>query len=265
MLPGVLVLDALHFIKHAQGGVTEPALMRCVTPLEGHAFDVFVKFSWQQCSCAALARELVAGMLADHLRIPAGKAALVNVPEAVEDSIRYLQPALAARIRNSVAPAFGSIWLGDRYMLCTEVMGRDARLRDSAAELWAFDHLILNVDRNAKKPNCLTNGSEIAAIDHEKSLDCFGIGGLVPAPWEERWLPYAGHLFHGTVTSGGGSLDRLESAWADIGRTDFIEALIARVPKSWNAGDVCTEIGSYLFNLGVNVDAAFANLRKVLS
>src|SRR4030067_725836 len=52
----------------------------------------------------------------------------------------------------------------------------------TAAEIFAFDALIVNDDRRPVNPNCLLSGSSLAIYDHEMAFFSEGIIGWQP-PW----------------------------------------------------------------------------------
>ncbi|HEY2344501.1 MAG TPA: hypothetical protein VGH80_01310 [Xanthomonadaceae bacterium] len=254
------VLEAVRFDGDAQGGATIPSKMECLRP-NGQSADVFVKFSSVRCPVGGLAREVIGCLLAQSLDIAVGIPVLVSVHADLIEQVKSISPETGARMRNSASPAFGSISLGSGFSLCNATVTKP--LLQFAAEIWAFDQLTLNPDRNSAKPNCMTNGSRLVAIDHEKALEVVWVGGLVPAPWEDRWQPEAGHLFYNLLRGGGASLDRLEKTWRTIDESR-VRDFASNVPAAWQVNDVVSLIVEYLCSLHANLSAAFSNLKKVM-
>jgi hypothetical protein len=135
-------LVAMRYDDRAMDGATEPSKMACSRP-DGSPVDVFVKCSWAQCPPGGLAREVVAALLARELSISTATPAFVTAAVGLIDSIQGVCPEVAVRMRNSVCPMYGSIYVGPGFGLCTGVLPQDSVLRQKAFEIWAFDHLIL--------------------------------------------------------------------------------------------------------------------------
>lgn len=253
-------VEAERFDGDAQGGATIPTKMGCRRE-NGTHLDAFVKCSSPQCAPGGLAREIVGCLLAQKLGLICGSPVLVNLDPDLIEQIRSVSPSSSARMRGSVSPAFGSVALGSGFTLCNGIDFSNPTLRQTALEIWAFDQLVMNPDRNAKKPNCLVKGDVLAVIDHEKALVVYGIGGLVPAPWQQNWVPEKGHLFHDLVMGGPRNLDRLKEAWANISE-DEIDQIMSAVPRDWGAQDVIDSIRNYLLELRQNIETAFDNLQR---
>ncbi|MDC8013869.1 HipA family kinase [Tahibacter soli] len=260
-------VHAERFDHQAAHGRTEPLFLSC-RRASGESIDVVAKFTWAHCTRGGLTREVIASLLLQDLGIPAATPLLVEFDDFLADSLQLIgQPQLAARVRSSVTPAYGSKVLGTGYALCTEDSATGS-LGRQAADAWAFDQLILNPDRRPTKPNCLTNGMQIALIDHELALDVVGIGILVPAPWATP-LTFLGseseHVFERAIKGRGFDLGELEQRWRGIGE-ERIRGYAACVPAAWNDGtETLKEIVEYLAALQMNLSAAFDRLRKVLS
>jgi hypothetical protein len=243
----------------AQGGATEPLKMGCKTSEQAWV-DVYVKCTSPQCPPGGLVRDLVGSLLARTLGLDVGIPVLVSVPLELIEAIKMSTPAIGARLSNSVVPSFGSTSLGGGYQLVQLPLPQSNAVRVQAAELWAFDQLICNPDRNLQKPNCLIKGEKLALIDHEKALDVTFLGFLSPAPWDEGWLPDRDHLVHDALLGAALPLERLKEAWFAL-TEGGIRSLCSLVPQSWN-GDVAGEICQYLVNLQANLQPAFNKLER---
>jgi hypothetical protein len=192
-----------------------------------------------------------------------GRPVLVDLPTDLVAEIRRAAPGAGIRMMESVKPAFGSVSLGTGFTLCRPPLPEDDNVSQSALAIWVFDQLTMNPDRNLRKPNCMINGNKLAAIDHEKALVTFGVGGFVPAPWDEKWQPEFQHLFHEHVMSGKGSLELTKQSWSSLNGS-IVDELLGAVPASWQAGESVQEMRRYMSALFENLDAAFKNLAGVL-
>lgn len=256
------LLKAIAFRQEAVGGATLPVVMQCVDA-RGSTSEVYVKFSWQQCPPAGLVRELFGAFVARDLGLLCASPALVEIPDELRDLIDCENRPLAHRMATSVIPAFGSQSLGAGYRLCHA--GAIPSLSSAhAAEVWAFDQLVLNPDRNQRKPNCLTSGTDIALIDHEKALNLDGVGTILcPAPWQALLPSAHDHIFFEVARNSGVTLDRLQNAWNDV--LNNVSLYHLSIPATWNCATLTSEICEYLKQLGENLAAAFRNLREITS
>ena len=244
-------------------GATAPLLVRCRWP-SGVMQDVIAKFSWEQCPPQGRARELVGCLLAHRVGLTAGSPVFVRLNADMLVEYEYAQPTTAGRIRRSVVPGFGSVLIPQHSTMAVHPGGVPATLIGQATEIWAFDELILNVDRNKHKPNCLTDGTRIAVIDHEKALVCQGRGFLFLEPWQETWKPLESHLFYDAVLAGRSSIDKLHQEWSTVSEAD-IAGIANAVQISWGVKSTVDKIVAYLYELRLNLDSAFANLKKVIA
>lgn len=255
-------LVATEFLGEVQGGATIPSKMAC-RRVDGSRVEVYVKCSSVDCGKEGLARDLVGCLLALRLGMRVGEPVLVDVPPELIRLVKEYSPSAAARMSNSVRPFFGSISLGEGCVLCQGVQADAAAgLVRSAAEVWAFDQVFLNVDRNERKPNCLIKGDALAVIDHEKALNVNGMGFLFQPPWDSKWQPDGCHLFSNCRGGRNGDLDRFKSAFVELGRKNGISEIMGLVPSEWVDQRFMEEVSGYLLALYENVDAVFFNLDK---
>lgn len=258
----LIELTAERFDHQAKGGATLPIVMSC-RALDGSLYDVFVKCSSAQCSVGALVREVVGGLLAQHVGINVPMIALVKIPQDLLDQIKGVSPDVAIRLAESVQPAAGSVYLGPSFRICGNAAPIiELDLADAAGEIWAFDQLTVNPDRNRVKPNCLTDGRSLAAIDHEKSLNVYGMGFLFLPPWDKSWTPDVNHLFHDVVTASGVKKEKLQEQWAAVSE-QVIAEIFSKIPVEWEEEEVKKSVHEYLVSLNHQMDAALTNLSKV--
>ncbi len=156
-------------------------------------------------------------MVAADLDLPVPEPFLVQLNrEFIETWTDAEVQALALR---SIAIGFGSKKLPNGFSTWPTDKTIPPHLRTTAAEILAFDALILNDDRRPGNPNCLSNGTSIAIIDHELSFMIEGVIGRRP-PWEVGSLEHLqrprAHLFSDDLRGRGTNLDRFVGAWESI-------------------------------------------------
>lgn len=132
---------------------------------------------------AAALRELLAAFIGMEMDIP------VAEPVAIEITLQTAEltekPDLKQRILNSIGLNFGTRYLGIGFQTFALLSSFPHKLERQAQDLLAFDLLIQNPDRTRKKPNMLTNGTDLVAFDHEFA---FSFDKILFAPvnlWEQ--------------------------------------------------------------------------------
>src|SRR5690606_10972704 len=89
------------------------------------------------------------------------------------------------RAGSSNSIAFGCEHLEGASVPPTGLQIADGRL-PQAAQIYAFDHILGNIDRRITKPNCLDNGARFIVIDHEMCFSLMLEGVLLNiSPWNE--------------------------------------------------------------------------------
>ena len=216
-------------------GRTKPCLVTC----EGAApadedIQLVVKFS---AGCHEkeknLAIEAIAALLAADLELPVPEPFLVVVDDVFIGSIDDLE--LKKLIHESNRVAFGSKVVPNGFAAWVKNGRIPAELTQVAAEVFIFDTIIINADRRPVNPNCLTNGGEIAIIDHELS---FGTEIFWKAPWHEEGFNISAsienHIFSPSFFEKRPTeLNRFKNAWKNLPSTRFQQYCDA-LPLEWN-------------------------------
>lgn len=115
--------------------------------------------------------------------------------EFTPDFLTTLAPPQLKQLRSVPAGLkIGSVFLEGNYTF-SPALGAKALADYDQETIYAFDNLILNVDRRIDKPNILLQGADIYLIDHEMTLE--GVRGALAQLGDQRWEHYsAGHLFY---------------------------------------------------------------------
>lgn len=226
-------ITALSVIHEMGTGRTRPTLVMCERD-DGSTLDAIVKCSSKTMQGVHdLAVEALCGMLAHDLSLPVPEFFAVEITQDFIDTVQSHNTREILELSDSIA--FGSLQLPSGYA----VWGRDQEvpksLCEAAAEIYAFDAVIVNGDKRPDNPNCLFSGSQLAIIDHEL---CFTHELFWKAPWmtdgfSTRRSPND-HIFaKPRLAQCPSNLDRFRSAWAkkdDVRVTSYFRAL----PPSWN-------------------------------
>jgi hypothetical protein len=127
-------------------------------------------------------RELMAAFIAMEMDIPVIEPAVVEIRHEFVNTVH--DPIVRKRLQDSIGLNFCSRYIPDYPTLTLAALPE--KLIPFAQEIFAFDLLIQNLDRTKSKPNMLTNGEEIIALDHEKAFG-FSFASIIPVPfniWE---------------------------------------------------------------------------------
>jgi len=256
---------ASRFIRTMSSGRNVPALLAC----DKH--EVIAKCSGCECGSLGLVREALAAMLARDLGLPVPEPCLVEISPEFIAALPVDETKLRDVMSASVNPAFGSTRLPDGFSLW--VADREIRdeMLEQAAEIFAFDALILNGDRRVVNPNCQARGAQFAIFDHELCLDAATVGSfLQPAPWQPGSLSAVmggpgEHLLFRGIRTRKPSLERLESSWSKL-TPAHVDAYESALPKSWlSQPESVTNALKYLKDLLDHLEPCFEEVRRVLA
>ena len=254
------------FVRRVAGPhATEPFILRCKSK-EG-LVDVFTKVAWAGCPVAGLASEVITNALALDLGFSVPQAVYVDYDDDFIDAVRMVEPIIAARMKNSVRPAFGTVKL-PHGLADAQAVPADVSTAE-LARIWAFDCITLNPDRRTGKPNCMTDGTRIYLIDHEKALYCQLLGSIVcPYPWVAGALRdgerRACHLFTAHIRGHQGALIELRDK-IDVLDDAVLDGYAGLLPATWTGHEEhASRAVAYLKLLRQNLDPTFSELYGAL-
>lgn len=259
-------VTAVRFDGRAQSGRTVPCRLTCEAA-DGAEVEVVAKLS-DGCDrkVTALVMEAIAAMLAADLDLPVPEPFLVTLePEFIAG---LPDETVADMARRSNPVAFGSKHLPPGYTSWPvgKAIPKDAIA--TAAEIFAFDALIVNDDRRPVNPNCLFSGASLAIYDHEMAFFSEGIIGWQP-PWVigslESFKQTRRHLFSEQLCGKPVNLDRLAGAWLAV-TDERLAAYRAALPDAWNsASQHADQALLYIGQVRDNIEAALQEVRRAIS
>jgi hypothetical protein len=259
-------VTAVRFDGRVQSGRTVPCRLTCEAA-DGAEVEVVAKLS-DGCDrkVTALVMEAIAAMLAADLDLPVPEPFLVTLePEFIAG---VPDETVADMARRSNPVAFGSKHLPPGYTSWPvgKAIPKDALA--TAAEIFAFDVLIVNDDRRPVNPNCLFSGSSLAIYDHEMAFFTEGIVGWQP-PWEisslDSFKQTRRHLFSEQLCGKEVNFDRFAGAWLTV-TNERLAAYRAALPDAWNAASQHADQAlMYIGQVRDNIEAALQEARRVIS
>ncbi len=178
----VLQLNAVRFIQPMKVGRTGPLLLGCEDAKNG-GHEVVIKLRGREMTPKSQLAELIAAQLAGDLGLDIPTPAVVDVPAELAAIIS--DPVVAAAVKASPGPNFGSLHLGTSFTIWPNGRTPIGPMRDQAALIFAFDALVQNPDRRTINPNLWARSDTIGVFDHEQAFAFLytTILGDPPKPW----------------------------------------------------------------------------------
>jgi hypothetical protein len=244
-------------------GRTKPCVFLCEAPGTGDdPFEVVVKLkAGIDQGATGSAAELLASLLARQLDVPVPEPMLVAVDPGLADGLT--DPTLCDHIRRSAGVNFGCRLLTGGYETWPVGKAIPVALRQTAAELFAFDVLIQNPDRRRNKPNLLWRGDELYAIDHEAAFSfVYDVLGMADTH-DVSSLPFLkDHVFFDQLRGREHDLSRFAGALDTVSDSRLNE-IMGAIPNEWQS----TGTASMRRHLGAaasSADQFVEQVRRVL-
>jgi hypothetical protein len=164
--PSIPTLQPIAVGKVKNSGGTHPIEMICKTS-KGPA-DYIVKL-WDSVELGlgrhGLVREIYGSLLASYFDFLTPEIALIDIGEDFPSS--QPNPEIKARLSRSLGLNFGSKYIHDAPIFNNPL---SPNRKSDAVRVFCFDMLIVNVDRNVRKPNVFQTSKGFILLDHEKAF-----------------------------------------------------------------------------------------------
>jgi|SRR5690625_3223215 len=163
----IAIYEALTFEREMIGGRNTPWLLTVKTEkgLTLYIAKFFVHRDIEQQN--ALSREIYTSVLARELGLSTPDFALITIDEVFKETLPdKLRKALE---RKHTKFAFGSKFIPGDHTYTPALLNQELAIYDIES-IFAFDVLVLNVDRRKKKPNILLGSDHYYLIDHEHTF-----------------------------------------------------------------------------------------------
>ena len=149
-------------------GYSRPARLTC-RRLSGEQIEVFVKFAGGvRDRYFGLCAEMLCSAIARYLGLLTPDPYIVNLSP---EFLAGVPPAAKDLVSRSLGLNFGTAAVGSGYGVIPTDPSLPRDLSKVAAEIFAFDILMQNFDRQRDNPNLLWNRKRIVLIDHESALN----------------------------------------------------------------------------------------------
>lgn len=243
-----------------KSGVSWPLAILChpinEQPIESFIVKLYsdVGLSDPNFGKRCLAKEIFAGFLGHIMGLSVPEMAIIDISN---DFITNIESPIEIRNKLNASPGFnfGSKEIEKSIFNFTEL---PRSLQNRAAEIFAFDLIIGNSDRNNNKHNLFQGKEDFIIFDHEKAFYYSNpalLLGQNPKFWEDpngNMATVRSHLFYNELKGKG---DRLNIS-------NFIENLsllseeilyniIEQIPNEWKSGELDL-IVNYLKDASLN-------------
>lgn len=237
-IPMVPYLNALTVEDEKASGRTRPIVMSCVSVDGVDAQQYVVKLRGAvELGVRALARELFAALLGHQLGLNVPEPAVVNISGQL--AMSSPNGEVRKRLGDSVGSNYGSCVITPVYgfsFLPDDQIG-------AAADVFAFDVLLMNYDRRSEKHNLFLNPSGFVVFDHEMAFPYADprmmIGG-VPEPWKLQRMDklFIGHLLYPWLKRKSNLVrfDGFVSRLRDMSN-DVLFEIASRIPPEWTCDE----------------------------
>jgi hypothetical protein len=261
-------LTATRFDRRITRGRTGPFLLEGERG-DGDTVEVIAKFTSEQLTIEGLIRETFGALLAADLGLPVPACYCVALTPDFVASVTASHPAYGATLAKAVPVGFGSAKLPPGFTAWMPQRGLPRTMRQTAAEIYAFDLLIQNPDRRPDNPNLQSRGEEFAIFDHEMALMTEGILCWTP-PWQVDSLAAAAprHVLFSELRGTQPDLSRLIGAWEAVDDSR-LQAYRAALPPEWTATAAAAQTADtgigFLVDLRSNVRLAMQEIMRTLA
>lgn len=180
--------EAIGFIKILEGGTTKPWLVNIYNNNSIESYVVKLYTNKHNLDNNSLIKEIISSELAKSFDIQTPDYALINF----SDSFISILPS---DIQNDILKFDSKLFFGTK--LIEPVLTTNENLVkiiefESIALIYAFDNLILNIDRRNEKPNLLIQDKDVFVIDHELTF-YYNLNNILETEWIYN---YKNHLFY---------------------------------------------------------------------
>lgn len=256
------LVTAVRFDGRVRTGRTKPCLLACTDGL-GREVELVVKFSAGcERGVGALVAEAISAMLAADLDLPVPEPFLVKLEP---DFIRGIPDSDIAQLAaKSKSVAFGSEKLAPAFSVVPPGKSLQKEMLTQAAEIFAFDGMIQNVDRRPENPNCLSDGRKLVIYDHELAYSMRYLLNWIP-PWEKEGLQsLKTHLFYNHLKGRALDLARLDGGFRAIS-DERLDEYGGALPPQWSeASGLTSESLQYIRDVRNRLDAVLAEVARVI-
>jgi hypothetical protein len=262
-------VEADTYQRSMSTGRTSPVLCSCTGRLcqPGYADDggnttsdlFVVKICQGEMTQQKRLCEFLCGLLGQALEVPVVMPAVVRIPPG-------LSGAFPERLRAFIAAGceaqFGSQFVprGSTYPVDKVI---ENRLLQPAWSVFAFDMLIQNSDRQAVRPNLLTHGDALTALDHDMAFPF-----LLPLleahadPWELHQQTAREHVFYKGLRGKAVDIEPFMGRLRQLD-DDALEVIARAVPDEWTSNDV-ERVIEHVRSVRDNADRFAFELRRTL-
>lgn len=263
-MPYVYALEVLHEITDS---ANRPLLIGGVDKSTQQRAEYVIKLNdSERMTIQGRMFELIAAFMAMELELIVVEPAIIEVSQEFVNISRgkdYFE-----KCSRSLGYNYGSAFVKGMLILDNKI-SLSIKQCEQAQEILAFDMLIGNVDRNAEKPNMITDGTQLVLLDHELA---FGFVRVFPfsrnqEPWEFDEHDKSIFFKHCLYNRVQGHIDKLDGFCDKMTRfdADFWNKVQSIIPTEWYSDDEFITIKSHVDSMVLNRQRFIQNVKLLLS
>lgn len=262
-VPLVPIVDVIAIDGVKEHGKTRPVWMLCSSPAEnGYTSYVVKLYGDIDLAQRRLARELYGALLGQAFGMNIPAVAIINIPPDFYTSAR--DQTMANRLHNSVGYNFGSRLVEQALMLPTTPV--PSSHIQAAADVFAFDMIIRNLDRRPDRPNMFQTTTGYTLFDHEDAFPYahpqMWLGGL-PEPWDLTETAH-GHFFYKPLKGSDAVQFEDFAAKLAVASDEVLATIESQLPSEWQSDEI-PNIRNYLQKARLNADKVKRGLQEVIA
>lgn len=228
-----LTVEMIH--RHTANGRRKPIICSCE---EDERNEYYVKLH-DALPNGGSVKELVAALVGRRIGLPVPPPVIVHIDPYLLDQMKIGTDGNSQISIGSTA-ILGSYTAFPGYPLTGEQMLM-------AQDIFAWDMLIDNADRQSENPNLLFNGEQFAVFDHEGAFPAaLFLGAMPPARNLRGRRAVKGHTLYNMIKNSVNS-ESFDPFFARLVQLDdlFLADVVATVPPEWNGQTLAQQLCDY--------------------
>jgi hypothetical protein len=249
------VFDAIEFIRLMEGGSTKPWLVTVLHNGEPVPYVVKLYSTEHNQQNSTVLKECICSLLAQQFDLETPDIALINfTPSFIQSLSSDMRSFLRSRDQRI---KFASKLIESAYVNYSPVLHNQYIESFDIGSIYAFDNMILNVDRRIEKPNLFFKNGKVALFDHELTLTNT-INAQQSIKSKASWIHnFQRHLFYPVIremktTDKIHIFDTFSMYLRDIVNFDRLDSLVDLLHEYDHPVESFFDIKSYLCTLQQN-------------
>jgi len=245
----------------------KPIIVTAIDTLTGSKGDYVVKLNAsERMHKEARLREILAAFIAMEMELQVVEPAVIEISQEFINSQRGKDYYLKAS--KSLGYNVGSKYIKD-YPILDNSIAFTPNQEQAAQNIFAFDLLIQNSDRNYEKPNMITDGNDLVMLDHELAFGFYFVPSFLRAgePWcfaatDMSWINK--HCLLKRLKGKYYELDYFSERMTNL-NDDFWIKVEDKMPREWFDREIFDSIKTHVNLIVAHKEEFIKNIKILLS